>query len=302
LDGLTSAGNSIQEKTISTTIAEGDVAFSPTSSLLLYSRVYGQKRSDQFTSGSFLVGLEWNLSSRFEVDLYAGTSRLAPDYQALYWSSSRFKGNTTLPAEQTQHSGIHLQRNFFGWLHTETQMEIRRSVDAPFINQEGRFSSTESVSSLAGLFSLHVNQPKIEVGLHAWSKKYVEVGQDDYSAWLDAMGAQTMIQAEFFLKGPIYNQAAYTKAGVMARWVPSNERGPAFEPLLNRWMLGTDSRILPAYGVVDFHVSTRLRWMMIYLQLENALNGIGQNGYFESPGYPMSGRRFIFGIHVLFKN
>ncbi|NBC05412.1 MAG: TonB-dependent receptor, partial [Bacteroidetes bacterium] len=71
---------------------------------------------------------------------------------------------------------------------------------------------------------------------------------------------------------------------------------------LNRWQHGTNEFINPSYYRVDVDVSARVRWFMILLKWENVLDQVQQLGYFESVGYPMPGRRFRFGVRVLFTN
>ena len=302
LKGKTYEGMEWTQDPVWSSIIEGNLSYDLVENLTFYSRFTGQIRSDERQSGDILLGMNWTLWDRLNLDFFGGISRLLPDWQSLYWSSTGYSGNPDLLNEESKVAGLRIQREFFGWLHAHSHLEIRRSLNTPYTDQSGSFVTAGPIETFAGMISLRADRPSVEGGIQAWFKQALDVAEDDYSLWLDAMGSQTMVQAELFVKGPIYKQAAYTKAGMIARFVPSNERGPAFNPLLNRWQLGADSRIIPAYGVVDLHISTRLRWMMIYLQLENALNGLGQNGYFETPGYPMSGRRFIFGIHVLFKN
>lgn len=301
LAGFTDAGYTFNQTTLHRVFAESEVVFAHSDRLRMYSQLSGGMRSDDRTSASATGGLSLT-NNASEINLYAGKTHYLPDWQSLYWTSPNVSGNPSLLSEELWFSGLHIQKRLLHWLMADAALEVRDTRNTPYLNDSGNFDTAEQIQSLGAMISLRMDRPHVESSVHMTTQTTLNAGSDPYSMWLNAMGSRTMIGGEFFIKGPIYNQAAYTKAGVVSRWVPMNERAPALNPVLNRWQLGTDSRNIPAYAVADFQISTRLRWMMIYLQLENAFNGLGQAGYFEAPGYPMSGRRFIFGIHVLFKN
>lgn len=302
LMGLTASAVPFTETTLRHSSLYADISFSVSDEWMIYSRTTASKRSDDRHSTSVTTGLNWRTSQGFDLDVYASQTRYLPDWQSLYWSSSLYSGNQSLLSEESFMTGLRIRKSIWSWLESEVSVELRESQHTPYIRTSGQFDSADRIRQIAAMVSLEVDRPRIEAAMVAITKSVLDTGMDEYSLWLDAMGSQTMIKGEFFIKGPVYRQAAFTKAGVIARWVPMHERAPTFDPLLNRWQLGLDSRVIPAYAVADLQLATRLRWMMIYLQLENAFNGLGQAGYFETPGYPMSGRRFIFGIHVLFKN
>ncbi len=300
--GMTTSGVSFNETTIRSVLLETDVRFQILGQWYLYAQVLAGTRSDDRNRSSLIGGLYWQNPKGDQGDLYMGRARYLPDWQSLYWSSNLITGNRLLMSEEAHFSGIRLRKGVFDWLETEAAIEMRDTHHTPFTNSTGQFDTSDRIRMLAASFSVRFDQPRYDVTLHATMKSAIDSGDDEYSRWIDAMGTQRLIQGSFFIKGPIYNQAAYTRAGIIARWVPMNERAPKYQPLLDRWQFGLDSRVIPSYVVADMHISTRLRWMMVYLQLENVFHGLGQMGYFETPGYPISGRRFIFGIQVLFKN
>jgi hypothetical protein len=53
---------------------------------------------------------------------------------------------------------------------------------------------------------------------------------------------------------------------------------------------------------MDAELSARVRAIMVVIRWENALDGLGQAGYFEASSFPMPPRRLIVGIRAQFRN
>jgi hypothetical protein len=104
------------------------------------------------------------------------------------------------------------------------------------------------------------------------------------------------------LERAFFNQATYVKAGLTLRASPVQQAGWIWSPWLQQWIRAGNELELPSTATVDAYLSARLRWMMIYMRMDQASDQIWQAGSMDSYGIPKSGRRFIFGIRVLFKN
>jgi len=59
---------------------------------------------------------------------------------------------------------------------------------------------------------------------------------------------------------------------------------------------------VPAFFRLDAELSARVRAIMVVIRWENALDGLGQAGYFETASFPMPPRRLIVGIRAQFRN
>ncbi|RPF79934.1 MAG: hypothetical protein CBC65_006380 [Rhodothermaceae bacterium TMED105] len=104
------------------------------------------------------------------------------------------------------------------------------------------------------------------------------------------------------LERPFFDQATYVKAGLTLRASPVQQAGWIWSPWLQQWIRAGNDLELPSTATVDAYLSARLRWMMIYMRMDQASDQLWQAGTMDSYGLPKSGRRFIFGIRVLFKN
>ena len=65
---------------------------------------------------------------------------------------------------------------------------------------------------------------------------------------------------------------------------------------------GSRQDFIPAFFRLDAELSARVRAIMVVLRYENALDGVGQAGYFEASAYPMPPRRLVVGIRAQFRN
>ncbi|MDR9446315.1 MAG: hypothetical protein RI519_01090 [Balneolaceae bacterium] len=104
------------------------------------------------------------------------------------------------------------------------------------------------------------------------------------------------------LERAFFDQATYVNMGLTLRASPVQQAGWIWSPWLQRWIRAGHELELPSTATVDAYLSARLRWMMIFMRMDQASDQLWQAGSMDSYGVPKSGRRFIFGIRVLFKN
>jgi hypothetical protein len=119
---------------------------------------------------------------------------------------------------------------------------------------------------------------------------------------LDESGEKVWVKSRFYWKNYMFHRATFVKAGFSGIYSPNPFRTAEFIAPLNRWQHGTNEFINPSYYRLDVDVSARIRWFMVVLKWENVLDELEQPGYFETISYPMPGRRFRFGVRILFTN
>ena len=115
-------------------------------------------------------------------------------------------------------------------------------------------------------------------------------------------GDHMLFKGSLYWKNYLFDRATFVKAGLVGTYSPNAVRTAEYIAPLNRWQHGTNQFVNPSYSRVDVDVSARIRWMMLLLRMENVFDRVTQAGYFESVGYPMPERRFIFGLRILFTN
>ena len=110
------------------------------------------------------------------------------------------------------------------------------------------------------------------------------------------------LKGSAYWKGYLFDRATYVKAGVHGMLAPFNYQADHYNPVLDTWQPVSDDQLLPVFNRVDVDVSARVRSIVFTLRWENVLDDVSQLGYFETAQYPMSNRRFIFGVRALFRN
>jgi hypothetical protein len=110
------------------------------------------------------------------------------------------------------------------------------------------------------------------------------------------------LKGSAYIKGYLFDRATYVKAGVAGMLAPYRYRAASYNPVLDYWQPLSNDQLLPTFNRLDLDISARVRSIMILLRWENILDDVNQLGYFETAGYPMTQRRFIFGLRTFFRN
>lgn len=232
---------------------------------------------------------------------FGGVFSGAPDIQAAYWQSEEFSGSPELSNEYSQFMGVQAEVDFWRNLTLGVRGDIRNTTNAVFV-QDGQFQNIDPYTLTSGTAWLSLNSRMFEGELSGTYKSYSTDSSNPVNSVLANSGERVWLKSHFYWKNYLFDRATFVKAGFSGVFSPSPFRTAEFITPLNRWQHGTNEFINPSYYRLDVDVSARVRWFMVLLKWENVLDQVQQLGYFESVGYPMPGRRFRFGIRVLFTN
>ncbi|TVR29495.1 MAG: hypothetical protein EA390_09740 [Balneolaceae bacterium] len=274
--------------------------------------VWDDSRTTTEFSGRLLI----SPGTRTEFSLFGGLLSAAPDIQAVYWQSQEFSGNSSLQNEETLTAGAKAQIGLGSLLSIGFRGDYRKTENAVFVNSENTFVNIDPYEQVSGTGWLSLDSRIFEGEVSATYKRYFSDSQNQVNRLLDTSGDRTWIKGHLYWKNYLFNRATFVTAGFSGVFSPNPFRTAEFLTPLNRWQHGTNLNrfqtagaqngtndfINPSYHTLDFDLSARIRWFMLLLKWENILDRVNQLGYFETTGYPMPERRFIFGLRVLFTN
>lgn len=232
---------------------------------------------------------------------FGGNLSMAPDIQASYWQSDEFLGFSDLSNEDSQFMGVQGEIDFWRNLTFGVRGDIRNTTNAVFVD-EGRFQTIDPYILTSGTAWLSLDSQMFEGEISGTYKSYSSDSFNPVNVMLAQSGERVWLKSNFYWKNYLFDRATFVKAGFSGMFSLSPFRTAEYITPLNRWQHGTNEFINPSYYRLDVDVSARIRWFMVLLKWENVLDQLEQPGYFESVGYPMPGRRFRFGIRVLFTN
>lgn len=266
---------------------------------LLGSAAYmNDARNSAETSGR----LRYRFSDRSSVSLFGGQQSTAPDIQATYWISNSYMGNSDLKSQLSLYAGTDGEFQLSSLLFTGFRSDIRQRREQIFINGEGQFVSADPFTAYSATTWIGLNAPRFEGMVSGTYLTYSTTSDDEMNRLLSGAGDRIWLKGSFHWKNYLFDKATFVKAGVSGHFSPNPFRTADYIVPLNRWQHAANEWINPSYYRLDVDISARIRWMMVLLKWENVLSGMGQIGYFETTGYPMSERRFRFAIRVLFTN
>ncbi|MEX0894270.1 MAG: putative porin [Balneolaceae bacterium] len=261
-----------------------------------------QGRSDGQTGYDLSGQLNIRLTKGFYIKPYGGFSSSIPDLQALYWDSEQVSGDSGLGNETGLRAGMTTEVDLSSDLSFGGRIEGRRVEKGIFSDETGNFVNIDPYMNLAASAWLTLDSQILEGDLSISSQSFNSGSAQDVNRNLDLSGDKIWIRGSFYWKNYVFDQAAFVKAGISGMFTPGNYLAAGYLPPLNRWQHGTSTQYIPSFYRLDVNISARIRWMMVHVRWENVLDRLGQAGYFETAGYPMPPRRFIFGIRVLFTN
>ncbi len=281
---------------------DSKAAMSPVELVELRGHAEFRMRSDGRNSYLTGLGASFNLWDR--IRLSAGLSRgtKMPTMQQLYWSSAEYGGNEQLQSEQVLEGRTDVSFRFFDSFDIGIRAQLKDIQDGILLGSGGTFTNVSPYNSLSVTPYFDFNSTHFELSGSATYHKYGRFIRSDPSPFPVDNFKRVWLKGQAYVKGYLFNRATYVKAGLSGMMAPFRYRADTYNPVLDYWQPATQDQYLPVFNRLDMDISARIRGIMVVLRWENVLHGVAQRGYFETAQYPMTGRRFLFGVRALFRN
>jgi hypothetical protein len=286
----------------SSLFASGRMTLSPFDAIRVSGNIDLEARSDGFQSLEYGALAKLAVNEKAEMLVSGAVFSRAPEIQHLYWASELYKGNESLKNE----SGISL----YGKMNIQFGDRVNGGVSARFkqiendvfLDADSTFSNSSEYSTLSGTvfgeFSNHLFEIESSATIHALNN----LGELPVGSVNDFSEGKLWIRNNAWVKGYAFDRAAYVKLGVRTLFSPLPYGSRFYNTGAQFWQSNSTQSQIPAFFRMDAELSARVRAIMVVIRWENALDGIGQAGYFESATFPMPARRLIVGIRAQFRN
>ncbi|NGP89952.1 putative porin [Fodinibius halophilus] len=257
-------------------------------------------RSDGFQSYRLNASSDISLAG---ITLTPGASSgtVMPTPQQLYWSSKSYEGNSGLKSEKVQEVRGTLSYQF----NPETQIGVRgqyKDITDGIMAVDSTFTNVGGYSSQSATFFFNWDLTHFEFNgsatIHRFADSYLK---PDNKIPMNP-SERVWLKGGAYWKGYLFDRATYVKAGVSGMMAPFRYQADHYNPELDSWQPVSQDQLLPIFNRLDVDVTARVRSIMFLLRWQNVLDDVSQLGYFETAQYPMSQRRFIFGVRALFRN
>lgn len=248
--------------------------------------------------------------ARAEVELLPGVvvhgayaqGNVEPTIQALYWNSVLYRGEADLEPEQLQRMEYGMRYRPLPYLELHARAYTKQLERSIVLGTDDRFIQSGSYASDGADAGISLDSRLLEMDLSATAHRYRSDTPIAEMHLLNTSGTRAWVRGSLFYKNEVLDQAAFVKAGVSGVWSTLPYRGEQYLPQLDYWDPTAELQALPGHHRLDVELSGRVRSAFVYMKLENALDGVTQAGYFETPLYPMPSRRFRFGVRWFLRN
>ncbi|SMO67549.1 putative porin [Gracilimonas mengyeensis] len=260
-----------------------------------------QRRSDDFSGYELSGGLKGAPGPlRFTMAL-SSFSRM-PSMQSLYWNSYDFSGNEALDNETGFSAAGKVQLKVFPSLDIGVSGRYKSAENAVFITPDSSYTNSEAFESVSGTAFAAFENHRFEIESSATVQQFAYSDESSPVAMLNNRDQILWLRNSAFVKGYVFDRAAYLKLGAKTLLSPFYYAARTYNAGANFWQGNSTYNDLPPFFRLDAELSARVRAIMVVIRWENALDGIGQAGYFEAAGYPMPPRRLMVGIRAQFRN
>lgn len=260
------------------------------------------QRSDGFTGTEIGAGANLFLNDKIRMKVDGAVFSRMPSIQELYWSSANFSGNSNLENETGISLFGELELNLGSFIKLGASGRIKQAKNDAFLGNDSTFVNSGDISSLSGtVFGSFQNQ-RFEIESSATVDAFNDINPQASATPLDYNEQKIWIRNNAFIKGYAFDRAAFVKLGVRTTFSPIPYGSKFFNTELQYWQSNSLETDIPAFFRLDAELSARVRTIMVVMRWENALDGVGQLGYFEAATLPMPARRLIVGIRAQFRN
>jgi len=270
------------------------------------SRIYGIAKMDNRNDGSFgydaTGGLKAELFERLTAGVSASSFSRIPTMQAMFWESKNYTGNPDLENETGISAAGKIDFKLTPTITFGASGRYKISDNSTFLSQDSSFINSGEIDHLAGTVYGRFENHLFEIESSGTLQQFNYDEQNAPSAAFNYQDQIVWLRNSAFVKGYVFDRAAYLKIGVKTLLSPLYYSARTFNTELGYWQGNSSYQELPSFFRLDGELSARVRGIMVVLRWENALDGLGQAGYFESAGFPMPPRRLIVGIRAQFRN
>jgi len=277
---------------------DGEAVFKPLSFLELNGEAAYGYRSDGFDSYRFKAGAVLYAGDFMTMEAKASRGTIMPTPQQLYWNSTEFQGDESLVNEEVEEVMGRLSLRPFDTFELGIKGQVKELKNSIMVGADSSFFNTPDYRSLSVTPFFNFGNSFLEL---SGSATYQQFENGTSQPFLNEK-ERIWLKGSLYLKGYLFDRATYVKAGFAGMMSPYRYQAADYNPVLDTWQPLSDDPLLPAYNRLDFDLSARVRTILILLRWENILDDVTQRGYFETAGYPMGQRRFIFGIRTFFRN
>ncbi|MFV1884191.1 MAG: putative porin [Balneola sp.] len=259
------------------------------------------QRGDGFNGTEIGGGAKLTVN-KLEIVVSGALFSRMPTIQELYWTGVNFSGNEALKNE----NGISVYGQSSIQLTEQIRLgasgRIKQSNNDVFLGNDSTLVNSGDISSISGTVFGSFENHRFEIESSATFDALNNISPEASSTPLGYNEQKVWIRNNAFIKGYAFDRATYVKLGVRTTLSPLPYGSKFFNTELQYWQANSTEVDIPAFFRLDAELSARVRAMMIVMRWENALDGIGQLGYFEAATFPMNSRRLIVGIRAQFRN
>ena len=257
-------------------------------------------RSDGFQSYRLNVSSDIEIGN-FRLTPGASSGSVIPTLQQLHWNSSAYSGNRNLENEKIQEVRAELAYNFTADTKVGLRAQHKDIIDGIMMT-DSTFSNVGSYASQSATAFFEWDMTHFELEGSATAHRFTDSYTKPSNTIPMSSRKRVWLKGSAYWKGYLFDRATYVKAGVSGMHSPFNYRADHYNPELDTWQPVSDDQLLPVFNRMDVDISARVRSIVFTIRWENVLDDVSQLGYFETAQYPMSNRRFIFGVRALFRN
>jgi hypothetical protein len=281
--------------------SEAKAVLEPLPQLQLNARANYRMRTDSYSDFSFGAGAEIPLGRRLDLSAAFSSGTRMPTPQQLYWQSNEYLGNTQLKNEHIQSTNAALEFAPFSGSSIGIKGNLRQIEDGIRIGPDSTFANTNSYSSLSTAAYFNYNSTLFEFSGSATLQQFGSYLKSRAQPLPVDETERIWFKGGAYVKGYLFDRATYVKIGLSGMITPQAYFPARYYPSLDFWQ-SSDRDFVPSFNRLDVDLSARIRSILVLLRYENVLDDVSQRGYFETSGYPMTQRRFIFGFRVLLRN
>ncbi|SHF50365.1 Putative porin [Fodinibius roseus] len=278
-----------------------------------------RSRSDGFRSYRLNAAADFR-AGKLSLSPGLSVGSLMPTPQQLYWRSENFAGDPNLLNEEMQEArarltyditsnsrvGIRLQHKDINNGLMVEEIDILTNLNGynsnMILGANRSYANKDSYASQSAAFFFDWDATHFELDGSATFHRFTNSTVEPNNPIPMSAEERIWLKGGAYWKGYMFGRATYVKAGLSGMIAPFRYQADHYNPELDYWQPVSSDQALPAFNRLDLDISARVRSIVFVMRWQNILDDVSQLGYFETAGYPMSQRKFLFGVRALFRN